>query len=234
MFAFSLWAEWGPYAWIAAAQIAILDSYFGKATFMLTLVLFLMPAMLLLFMFISAGRGVKAIGFGIPGLLVLAHFGTAVFFVINAGKQADSSTFEIAARGAGFLPQNIAIETAKLPQLDLKQAAVVNSGTSEEVYVPFAAAAWPLPDTPVVLKSSPAKLKALAGTPNLKGTIRLAPLPYLVRRAWTQNHALFAVIVEEQVTVFGFWLPAAILYGVGLFWGVWSLFKSRRKASRQV
>lgn len=86
----------------------------------------------------------------------------------------------------------------------------------------------------MVLKSSPAKLKALAGTPSLKGTIRLAPLPYLVRLAWTQNHALFAVIVEEQATVFGFWLPAAILYGVGLFWGAWSLFKSRRKASRQV
>lgn len=236
MFAFSLWAEWGPYAWIAAAQIALLDSYFGKATFILTLVLFLVPAMLLLFMFISAGRGVKAIGFGVPALLVLAHFVAAVFFVCTTAKQAGTvTTFESITKGTCFLPQNIILERSKLPALDLDQASGVKSNqSSDELYVPFATSSWPSPDTPVVLKSTPENLKKLAGAENFKGIVRRAPLPYLVRHAWTQNHALFAVVLEDQATVFGFWFPAVVVYAVMLIWGAWSFFKSRRKASPQV
>lgn len=234
-FAFSLWAEWGPFAWVAAAQLAIMDSYSGKLTFILTFVLFLIPAMILLFQFISGGRAAIVIGFGVPALLVLAHLAATIFFVSTGGAQIESPAFDVAVRGANFVPKNITLERSLLPDLELDRASGVKSSTSSdddaELYIPFASTAWPSPDTMVVLKSTPAKLKKLAGAESLKGVLQKAPLPYLVRSSWPQSPSLFVVLIEDQATVRGSWMAAAAVYVVLFIWGAVKLFKSWRAKS---
>lgn len=236
-FAFSLWAEWGPYSWVAAGQVALMDSYSEKLTFVLTLVLFLIPAMLLLLLSVSAGRMAKAVALGVPGLLVLVHFAATIFFVGSGGAQVEGSTFESAVRSAGFMPQNITLERRRLPDLKLDQASGMKSSTGSddgaELYIPFASTSSPSPETMVVLKSTPANLKKLAEAESLKGVLRKAPLPYLVRKSWPQNHTIFAITFEDQATVRGLWMPAVAVYVVGLIWGAVSLFKSWRARSAQ-
>jgi hypothetical protein len=227
-FAFSLWAEWGPYAWVTAAQMAIMDSYFGKLNFVLTFVLFLIPAMILLFA--SRGRVAKTIALGVPGLLLLVHFIATIYFVSTGGTQAEATTFESAVRSASFIPQNITLERSNLPEPELEKTSGIRSGSSDagaELYVPFTPSSWPSPDIRVVLKTKSENLTKLAAGETLTGVIHKAPLPYLVRHSWPQNPSLFAVIIEDRATVLGSWLGAAVVYAVLLIWGASNLFKSR-------
>jgi hypothetical protein len=234
-FAFSLWAEWGPYSWVAAAQMAIMDSYSGKLTFVLTFVLFLIPAMLLLV--ISKGRLAKMIALGVPGLLVLLHLVATIYFVSSGGTQAEAPTFESAIRSASFVPHNITLEKSKLPALDLEKTSGItsagSSGAGAELYVPFTSTSWPSPETMVVIKSIASDLSKLAGGESLRAVIHKAPLPYLVRHSWPQNPSIFAIIIEHRATVRGSWMGAAAVYVVGLIWGAWTLFKSWRTSKVQ-
>ena len=228
-FAFSLWAEWGPYSWVSSAQLALLGSYFGKASFILTFILHLIPAMILLIM--ARGRMALIIALGLPGLLLLAHLTATLWFVSTGGTQSEASTFDAAIRSAGFVPQNITLESSMLPALDLDKTSGIRSGSSDlgaELYVPFTPASWPSPEISVCLKSTSESLKELAQGAPLTGVIQKAPLPFLVRKSWPQNPSLFAVIIEDQASVRGNWLPAAALYVVMLLWGAYSFFKRRR------
>ncbi|MHB1081967.1 MAG: hypothetical protein ACYC67_21435 [Prosthecobacter sp.] len=236
-FAFSLWAEWGPYAWVAAAQLAVMDSYSEKLTFILTFLLFLIPALVLLFQFFSGGRLAQAVGLGVPVVLILIHLAATVFFVSSGGSQLEAATFESGIRTANFVPQNITLERRLLPDLMLDQASGVKSGSSSDdsadLYIPFAASSWPSPETMVVLKSTPAHLEKLAEAENLEGVLRKMPLPYLVRSSWPQNPSIFAIVIEDRTSVRGLWIPAAAVYVLFLIWGAVSFFKSRRARSAQ-
>ena len=234
-FAFSLWAEWGPYSWVAAAQVALIESYSEKLTFVLTFVFFLIPAVILLILFVSGGRAAKVVGLGIPGLLVLLHLVATIYFVGTGGTQADASSFDSAVHSAGFVPQNITLERSKLPALDLEKASGIKAAHSPDdgadLYIPFT---FPSSEARVILRARPENLKKLAAGASLTGVIHKAPLPYLVRHSWPQNSSVFAVIIEEGVTVRGSWMAAAAVYVVGLIWGVVTLFKSwRAKSARQ-
>lgn len=234
-FAFSLWAEWGLYSWIVSAQVAVMDIYSDKLTFFLTFILFLIPAMLLLVVFIPGGRVAKAIGLGVPALLILVHFIATVFFLSTGGTQIESSGFEASIRQAGFAPQNITLEKRQLPALDLAQTFAIKAPyapeDSAEIYVPFVSTSWPSPGTRVVLKSTPAGLKALAETGSLKGVLKKTPLPSLARRAWPQDPSIFAILIEEKATVRGLWIPAAVLYVIAIISGIVGISKSRRAKS---
>ena len=232
-FAFSLWAEWGPYAWVAATQVALIDSYSEKLTFVLTLVLFLIPAVIILVT--SRGRGARMISLGIPGLLVLLHLAATVYFVSTGGTQSDASSFDSAVQSASFVAQNITLEKSKLPALELEKASGIKAAHSPDdgadLYIPFTS---PSSEARVILKSKPENLKKLAAGASLAGVIHKAPLPYLVRHSWPQNPSVFAVIIEEGANVRGSWMGAAAVYIVLIIWGVVTLFKSRRaKATQQ-
>jgi hypothetical protein len=234
-FAFSLWAEWGPYSWLAAAQVALMDSYSEKLTFVLTFVLFLIPAMILLFLFVSGGRSAMAVGLGIPGLLVLLHLVATIYFVSTGGTQADASSFDSAVHNASFVLQNITLEKSKLPALDLEKASGIKAAHSPDdgadLYIPFTS---PSSEARVILKSKPENLKKLAAGASLTGVIHKAPLPCLVRHSWPQNPSVFAVIIEDGANVRGSWMAAAAVYIVLIIWGAVTLFKSwRAKAARQ-
>ena len=233
-FAFSLWAEWGPYAWVAAAQVALMDSYSEKLTFVLTFVFFLIPAMILLFLFISGGRAAKVIGLGVPGMLILLHLVATIYFVGTGGTQADASSFDSAVHSAGFVPQNITLEKSKLPALDLEKASGIKAAYSPDdgadLYIPFTS---PSPEARVILRSKPENLKKLAAGASLTGLIHKAPLPYLVRHSWPQNPSVFAVIIEDGANVRGSWMAAAAVYIVLIIWGAVTLFKSWRAKSAQ-
>ncbi|MCX6852901.1 MAG: hypothetical protein NTY98_28760 [Verrucomicrobia bacterium] len=234
-FAFSLWAEWGPYSWLAAAQVALMDSYSEKLTFVLSFVFFLIPAMLLLFLFISGGRAAKLVGLGVPVLLVLIHLVATIYFVGTGGTQADASSFESAVHSASFVPQNITLEKSKLPALDLEKASGIKAAHSSDdgadLYIPFTS---PSSGARVILRSKPENLKKLAAGASLTGLIHKAPLPYLVRHSWPQTASVFAVIIEEGANVRGSWMAAAAVYIVLIIWGAVTLFKSRRaKAAQQ-
>ena len=234
-FAFSLWAEWGPYAWVAAAQVALMNSYSEKLTFVLTFVPFLIPAVILLFLFISGGRAVKAVGFGVPVMLVLLHLLATIYFVSTGGTQADASSFDSAVQSASFVPQNITLEKSKLPALDLEKASGIKAAYSPDdgadLYIPFTS---PSSETRVILRSKPENLKKQAAGASLTGVIHKAPLPYLVRHSWPQNPSVFAVIIEDGANVRGSWMGAAVVYIVLSIWGAVTLFKSwRAKSARQ-
>lgn len=234
-FAFSLWAEWGPYSWLASAQLALIDSYSEKLTFVLTFVLFLIPAMILLFVFISGVRAARAVALGVPGLLVVLHLGATIYFVSTGGTQADASSFDSAVHSASFVPQNITLEKSKLPALDLEKASGIKAAHSPDdgadLYIPFTS---PSSEARVVLRSKPENLKKLAAGASLTGLIHKAPLPYLVRHLWPQNPSVFAVIIEEGANVRGSWMGAAAVYIVLIIWGAVTLFKSwRAKAAQQ-
>ncbi|WP_395741596.1 hypothetical protein [Prosthecobacter sp.] len=231
-FAFSLWAEWGPYSWVVSAQMAIMDSYMQKLTFILTFLLFFAPAIILQLSFTSAGGAAKLIGFGIPGLLVLAHFALTAWLVGTGGTQLEGASFDTAVRQAGFIPQNITLDRRQLPDLKLDQASSLqSSGSSEELYIPFAPASWPSPDTMVVLKTSPDRLQKLAQADELQGVLRKTPLPYLVRKSWPRNPSLFAIIIEDKASTRTLLLPAAFIYLLAIIGGISHLFKSRRARS---
>lgn len=228
-FAFSLWAEWGPYAWITTAQTALLGSYFGKASFMLTFILHLIPAMLLLLM--AWGRVAKGIVLGLPVLCILAHLTVTVWLVSTGGQHADGSSFESAVRSAGFVPQDITLERAKLPALDMEKISGIRTGKSDlgaDLYVPFTAGAWPEPEMKVILKTKSENLDKLTRGEFLEGVIQKAPLPYLVRQSWPQNPSVFAIVIEDRGSVRGNWIPALAAYVVLGIWGISSFLKRKR------
>lgn len=205
-----------------------MDSYFGKATFILTFILHLIPAMILLIM--ARGRAALIIALGLPGLFLLAHLAATIYFVSTGGTQADASSFDAAIRSAGFVPQNITLQRSQLPALDLDKTSGIRSGASDlgaDLYVPFAAASLPS-ETSVVLLSKSENLKKLAQGEPLTGVIHKAPLPFLVRKSWPQNPSLFAVIIEDQASVRGNWIGASVVYVVLLIWGASNYFKRRR------
>ncbi|WP_395750347.1 hypothetical protein [Prosthecobacter sp.] len=231
-FAFSLWAEWGPYAWITAAQTALGGSYFGKVSFTLTFILHLVPAILLFFA--AYGRVSNMLTLGLPVVCILAHLTATVWFVSTGGRHADGSSFDSAVRSASFVPQDIALERAKLPALDMEKISGIRSGSSDlgaDLYVPFSAAAWPDPDTRVILKTQSEKLDKLSRGEFLEGVMQKAPLPYLVRKSWPQNPSVFAIVIEDRGSVRGNWIPALAAYGVLGIWGISHFFKRRRGAA---
>lgn len=234
-FAFSLWAEWGPYSWLITAQMALMDSYSGKLCFFLTFILFLIPSMIVLTVFVAGDRIGKALALGVPALLILAHFGATVFFLSTGGTQIESSDFAASIRQAGFAPQNITLERSQLPALDSQHTYAIKESyapdDSAEIYVPFVATSWPSPGTRVVFKSTPAGVKAIAESGSLKGVLKKAPLPSLVRRAWLPDPSIFAIIIEEKATVRGLWFPAAFLYVLAAFSIIVGLIKSKRAKS---
>ncbi|MBB5032743.1 hypothetical protein [Prosthecobacter vanneervenii] len=228
-FAFSLWAEWGPYSWVASAQLALIGSYFGKATFILTFILHLIPAMILLIM--ARGRAALVLALGLPGLFLLAHLAATIYFVSTGGTQADASSFDAAVRSAAFVPHNISLQRSQLPGLDLDKTSGIRSGASDlgaDLYIPFITTVSQPSETSVVLLSKSDNLKKLAQGEPLTGVIQKAPLPYLVRKTWPQNPSLFAVIIEDRASVRGNWIGAAVVYVVLLIWGASHFFKRRR------
>ncbi|MDP1589033.1 MAG: hypothetical protein Q8M07_14880 [Prosthecobacter sp.] len=214
LFAFTIWAEWGPYVWFSDAQIAINDNYTTKGTFVLTSILFLIPAILLLIA--SRGRAAITLALGVPGLLVLVHLAATIYLVSTGGTQAPTSTFEAAVRNANFVPHNITLEKSQLPVLELDKTSGISSSrysdAGADLYIPYAPAFWPSPTTMVVLHSKSENLKKLAEEKSLTGVIHKAPLPYLVRHSWPQNPSLFAIIIEDRATVRRSWGLAAVVY----------------------
>jgi len=240
VFAFSLWAEWGPYSWAAAIQIAIMDEYEVTITLLLMFLMFLPLAFVLLPHITASGLSAQVLAFGVPALFVLVHIAATVYFLFTDDTPADSSTFASALRGATFLPHSFVLQRRELPAMDFDHASGVetsrsSSGSSDrgDMFIPFVDTIWPDPRTPVVFKSDSVRLEFLSKEESLEGTIRKAPLPYLVRRTLTDNHSTFAIIVENQGSVRMFWLMPAILYGLALIFGAKSMLKSRRTQVKQ-
>src|SRR5436309_4244741 len=108
--AFSIWAEWGPYAWIAAAQIALQGGYGGSTNLVVTVFLFLVigglvtkwlgPAVA------AAARGAVIIA----AALVLAHLFLGVYFIALRDNAPARVSFTDAAQNVTWLPRTMAID----------------------------------------------------------------------------------------------------------------------------
>lgn len=228
LFAFSIWAEWGPYAWVAAVQIATMNEYAEKLTFLLVFLLFWFPAMALFPHINAAGRPTQILAFGIPALFAFVHISATVYFLCIGGTPPERSTLASALRSTTFLPQGITLKTTELPAMDLEHVSgITRSGSASDygdMYIPFVNTIWPNPEMPVVLKTDSFWLKYPSKDGSMEGTLRKAPLPYLVRRSWTENHSKFAIIFENRGSIRMYWLQPAIIYAIGLFFGAKSMF----------
>jgi hypothetical protein len=220
LFAFSLWAEWGPYAWTAAIQVAIGGSYYGLVAYMATFIIFCVPTIFLGKVVMASGRWAFLLAFGVPAALVAVHLSLTVYYLVTGGVQVDSSTFSSAVREAGFLPRNIELDARKLAALDTEHASHLRKRRSSskdegDVYIPFVSSVWLDDGTPVVFKSKSDSLKQLASGKPVKGMIRKMPLPYLVRRSLPDSKSTCAVIIESSSSVRFYWGLAVAFYILG-------------------
>ncbi len=236
LLAFSFWAEWGPYAWAAAAQIAVMDSYSAKLTFFVVAIVFVPIVLLLLAPVLKATRAVWAVAFGVPVLAVSLHFAASAYFLVTGGEPARGTSFADAVDSASFLPRDFALKTAQLAPLDVDRAAGIHRSTSydDEEYIPFAQASWPADQTPVVFESKRYDLERVARDGVVEGNIRRGPLPYLVRRAWGPEAPTLGIIVTHRESVREYWLLPAIFYALLLLyagWRGWKMLRARNTSS---
>jgi hypothetical protein len=227
LLAFSVWAEWGPYEWAAAAQLAVMDSYGQKLTLILVLFLFVIPGALLLAPVLKAGRLVWAVAFGLPAVALALHFAAMSYFLATGGP-ASSPSFADAVDSATFLPRAFTLKTTQLAPLDVDRAAGIHTSHFDDEYIPFVKDAWPANATPVVLESKASLLDGIEREGVVDGNIRRAPLPYLVRRAWGPDAPTLGIIVTHGESVRDYWLLPAIFYVLALLYGAWRLWKMRR------
>lgn len=222
LYAFSLWAEWGPYAWLAGAQFAVFHSYEVPLTFVGVSLLFAVP-LIFAWKEMGSGRTSLCVAFGVPAAAVAAHLSLTLFFAVTGGTAADSTTFRSAVQDAGFLPKRFRMDEAALWPLDEARAAGEHSSASDEqAYIPFEA---PSGDEklPVVLEFDSGEFSRAPDLHPLEGLIYKAPLPYLVRRQWAGEGSTFAVIIKSRKSVREFWIWQGIFYVVisallGWFW----------------
>lgn len=228
---FSLWAEWGPYAWAAAGQLAVMDSYSGKLTLLVVLIVFLPPMIVVLGPVLGAGRAVWAVAFGIPVLALALHLAATGYFLVTGGSPPESASFADAVRTASFLPRSFRLDTAQLPGLDLDHAAGISTSAAaydDDDYIPFAKTAWPEDRTPVTLQSKRIHLDKIAAGGPIEGNIRRGPLPYLVRRAWGPEAPTLGIIVAHKESVRDYWVAPAIAYVLLLLFAGWRVWRIRR------
>ena len=233
LFAFSLWAEWGPYAWVAAAQVAMFDSYGEKLTFMLTLILFIIPVIALSIPLFNAGRRAWQVALALPALALLAHLGLTGYYMAVGDPGPVLTTTADAIAAAKLLPRSVLLDHAQLAQLDTEHATGISSSANswdDVFYVPFAPPTWRDAASPVVLVSKQGDLDALASGGPVEGSVRLGPLPYLVRRDWDTGATAMAVIITNKESVREYWLPPTIGYVLLFLFLGWLYWKSRREA----
>ena len=231
LLAFSVWAEWGPYAWAAAGQLAVMDSYSGKLTLFLMLIVLVPPAVVLLSHVLGAGRAVWAVAFGSPALALTLHLAATGYFLVTGGSAPERASFADAVGTASFLPRSFTLDAAELPPLDLGHAASIRTsaaGYDDSNYIPFAKTAWPDDRTPVVLESKRIHLDEIAAGGQIDGNIRHGPLPYLVRRAWGPEAPTLGIIVTHKESVRDYWTAPAITYVLLLLFAGWRLWSVKR------
>ena len=234
LLAFCFWAEWGPYAWVAAGQLAVMDSYSTKLTLFLVLLAFAVPIVLLLMPIFKAGRAVLAVAFGVPALAVALHLATTAYFLVTGGPAAESASFPAAVGSASLLPRPFSLKAAQLAPLDVDRTAGIrrsSSGYDDEEFIPFARVSWPADDTPVVLEARRIDFDEINRSGEIQGNVRRAPLPYLVRRAWGPDAPTVAIIVTNRESVREYWMLPAIFYILLFLFGAWRLWKTRRAGS---
>jgi hypothetical protein len=231
-FAFSLWTECGPYAWTASAQVALFGAYSLKLTFIITLVIYVMVAVLLWCVFAGSSRVIEALAFGIPALLVLVYFAITAHLLFTGGTQVDSSSQTQVLQAASLIPQGFTLESSNLHDLDIEHSVTTEIGFDKETYVPFKPSVWPDSQTPVVLKVGFNGLKELSEKKPLNGIIQKEPLPLLFRRAWTENHSLFAIVLDNNHTsVRAYFASSVVLFIIFISVAIWFLWTRRAHIS---
>lgn len=225
LLAFSLWAEWGPWAWVAAAQLAVIKAYGVSLTGIIVALAFILP-MIPLWYRMDGSRPTLALAVGLPVAAIAVHLGMTVFFCATGGAAAGSSSFAEAVAGAGFLPKNFRMDAASLPPvLNERTVGVHGSIEGNSSYTPFDALA--ADGTPVVLRMEELDTYSPNFHP-LSGFIYKAPLPYLVRRDWPAPRPLFAVVVVYGKSVREFWAFQALFYALALGYGAWRWYKAAK------
>ena len=234
--AYSIWAEWGPYAWVASLQLALFSSYLSFVTFALTLLLFGIPALLLGVNLVEQPRAIQALAFGIPALLVLCHFLVISYCMIAGGSEPTRLTVTEAIQRASILPQGISVESKNLFGSDFGTPIQLTSrgrgGTTQDgLFLPIMGSAAN-PDTQVFLKTSDFRLKYPPKDGEMVNlTVSRAPIPFLVRNGLKTSGSAMGIILDEGTSVRMSCLAPAIMYLVGIFYGLRELWGRRRKAA---
>jgi hypothetical protein len=203
-FIFSFWTERGPYHWLAAAQYSMMESYSQKLTLILTIFIFMPLALLLVRPILNAKRWGRIVAFGPFLLLVAAHIIITIYFLCTGGSRSSGTTLNEAVRSATFLPHAVTIDTKFLETLDRdfsthiayqgrhNYSSVAYSGSH---YIPLKFDSSSDPDMPVIFKSGGFALETLSEQMQVDGMIYKSPLPYLLRRNWGHDDAVFGMII---------------------------------------
>lgn len=218
---FSLWAQWGPYEWIAALQFRFLAREYPALTFILTLVICGFPALLLRGLASGGGRLARILTYVPAGLALAAHLGATLYFLITAASPPENTSIATAAHDATFLPHQVRLTPDNILLLnqrlmgDLAAAPPESGGDPQrqQLYLPFYPSQWPDEKTPVFLSLKKASLESHRESPTeIVGTIRIRPLPYLARRSAPPSTPLFSTVLTEYESVRAPWIVAAVIY----------------------
>lgn len=235
-FIYSFWTERGPYHWLAAAQYSMMESYSQRLTLILTIIIFMPFALLLVRPILNAKRWGRIVAFGPFLLLVAAHFIITVYFLSTGGSRSSGTTLNEAVSSATFLPHAVTIDTKFLETLDRDYSTHIayqgrhnynSAAYSGSHYIPLKFDNSSDPHMPVIFKSGGFALETLSEQMQVDGMIYKSPLPYLLRRNWGRDDAVFGVIICNGKSVRGHWFGFGMIYAVSLLCWVLAYFSRR-------